>query len=195
MKAMDHGGGVYTVHLDDGQAYGVNTRLDDPAPTHRELAEMIRSGGIAIEAAPERDPEPVRTHWLARIDRAAGRLSGPPPSETERMKAEEARDVLDQADANGDGTRDPAEVAALCALSDAEIGQRWPLLTAGLGIDGPDIVAIAEKVSGKANAARARLARVETARLTARSAVKAATTAEEIETAAGIALRIIEGMA
>ena len=155
MIVSDHGDGTYVAILADGTPYVVRPGVEDSAPLHRELAEAIRAGTVTIVPAPERDPEPVRRYYLDLIDAEAARRA-PSSTATHALKLEEARNVLDRVDVNGDGQASPEEVAA----ANADVAAA-PLLAMGIRHDGPDLVACARRVVEAANAHRIAVASIE----------------------------------
>lgn len=118
--------------------------------------------------------ESLKVYLLDLIDRqAAEKLPATKPFHAPKL--EEARDVLDQAD-------DPSLVKELNSLTAKQLMQRYPMLSASIGIDGNSIIEVAKSVHNSAMQAR-QVTLIELIRKTGREAVKTATSKEEAEQA------------
>jgi hypothetical protein len=169
-------GGLIAVY-DDGSEYAFYPAHDDPAPQHRQLVELLKAGVIAVTPRPPRSVGEARDYYLYLVDRSYSEaLPSPASLDAQKHKLEEARDVLDMIHTDGGA-------AELAALDSVQRITRWPMLMAGLGIDGETLESIAKFVHKKAMDLRLTQHAAERARLSLKAAIRQAPTAEAVEAA------------
>jgi hypothetical protein len=172
----DCGSGGYIAKLADGTQYGFNPAVDDPAPMHQAVVAAFKAQAAPV-VREVRDSEAVKRYLENRIDEiATQRMKAPTGAQdhAQKIKIEEARDVLDMLSTDG---------AALSSFSAEELISRYPLLSASAAAGGQTIADTARLIQAKALKQRDDISKLEHWRLTAKRDIRAAVTAEQAEVA------------
>jgi hypothetical protein len=178
-EVHDHGNGSFVAIHDDGAEYAFNPAIDDPAPRHKELVTAYKAGSLTIIPRPPRNVEEIKAHYLHIVDmQADAQMAATAASSraAQSAKLEESRDVLDL-------LHTPDGLEELATLDSVERITRWPMLMAGIGIDGQTLEECAERVHKKAMDLRLTQHAAERSRLSLKAAIRQAPTAEAVEAA------------
>lgn len=177
--------GGFIANFKNGMSYNFNPKIADPSPLHQVMCRFLETTKLVPVPLPDRDLEEVRKEALRAVEVGFAKAVGIELStvtDIKKAKLEEARDVIDRV-SRDDGSPDPEGEADLRALPDDQRIGLYPLLSAGIGIDGADIVSVARLVHDRAMSARARQYELERVRRTATSQIRAASSVAEIHAA------------
>jgi hypothetical protein len=178
-EVHDHGNGSFVAIYADGSEYAFYPTIEDTSPTHKELVAAYKAGSLKVIPRPPRDVEEIRNYYLHVVDmQADAQMAATAASSrsAQSAKLEESRDVMDL-------LHTPGGAEELAALDSVERITRWPMLMAGIGIDGQTLEECAERVHKKAMDLRLTQHAAERSRLSLKSSIRQALTADAVEAA------------